>query len=283
MSTSHIPSLDFGGEGPNLLFLHANGYPPACYRDLLSRLAGSGHHVIAMAQRPLWKGSHPHDVQDWKPFSDDLLRFLDQIGQSAPVTVIGHSLGGVVTLRAAIRNPERFHSIILLDPVLFQPHFIVTWNIARALRITDYMHPLIPATKKRRRKFDNLDLLFSTYRRRPVFKYLDDNALRAYVEGITCPVEGGYKLCYSAEWESHIYYTSIWRDMELWRALPNLKVPTLIVRGDETDTFFESTARRVERVNPAIRVETIPQSTHLFPLEKPQEASQIIQDFLADV
>jgi pimeloyl-ACP methyl ester carboxylesterase len=39
----------------------------------------------------------------------------------------------------------------------------------------------------------------------------------------------------------------------------------------------------VERVNPAIRVETIPQSTHLFPLEKPQEASQIIQDFLADV
>lgn len=282
MPTSPIPSLDFGGNGPNLLFLHANGYPPACYRDLLSRLAGS-HHVIAMAQRSLWEGSQPQDIQDWGSFSDDLLRFLDQIGQSAPAIVVGHSLGGVVTLRAAIRNPQRFRAVILLDPVLFQPHFIVAWNIARALGVTDYMHPLIPAAKNRRRKFDDLERLFDTYRRRPVFKYLDDNALRAYVEGITCAVEGGYQLCYSAEWESHIYYTSIWRDMELWRALPDLKVPVLIVRGDETDTFFESTARRVQRANPDIRVKTISQSTHLFPLEKPQEVSQLIQDFLADV
>ena len=34
-----IPSIDFGGNGEELVFLHANGYPPECYRPLLTRLA----------------------------------------------------------------------------------------------------------------------------------------------------------------------------------------------------------------------------------------------------
>ena len=58
MPISPIPSLDFGGDGPNLLFLHANGYPPACYRPFLTRLATNAH-VTAMLQRPLWENSRP--------------------------------------------------------------------------------------------------------------------------------------------------------------------------------------------------------------------------------
>ena len=38
-----IPLLDFGGIGAELVFLHANGYPPDCYRPLLSRLAEKYH------------------------------------------------------------------------------------------------------------------------------------------------------------------------------------------------------------------------------------------------
>ena len=120
MPTSHIPSQDFGGKGPNLLFLHANGYPPACYRPLLTRLARS-NHVTAMLQRPLWEDSRPEDIHDWTPFSDDLLRFLDENESRAPTTVIGHSMGGIAALRAALRQPQKFQYLILLDPVLLPP------------------------------------------------------------------------------------------------------------------------------------------------------------------
>ena len=72
----NIPSLDFGGSGEELVFLHANGYPPECYRPLLSRLAEK-YHVTAMVQRPLWPESRPEDIDDWRPLTDDFLHFLD--------------------------------------------------------------------------------------------------------------------------------------------------------------------------------------------------------------
>ncbi len=282
MPTSHIPSQDFGGDGLNLLFLHANGYPPACYRPLLALLAKSTH-VTAMLQRPLWKESNPEDFRDWSLLSEDLLRFLDENKSAAPITVLGHSMGGIAALRAALRQPQKFQHLILIDPVLLPPSYIALWKISLTFNFAHRLHPHITSTLYRRREFEDLDLLFKRYRHRPAFKYLDDDALCAYIEGITSHKEnGGYQLIYSPEWESRIYYASIWNDMEIWRALPKLKVPTLIIRGAETDTFWKSTARKVKRLNPSIRIETIENATHLVALEHPQKILEIIQNFLTD-
>jgi pimeloyl-ACP methyl ester carboxylesterase len=275
-----IPSQDFGGDGPNLLFLHANGYPPACYRPLLARLAKS-YRVTAMLQRPLWEDSRPEDFRDWTLLSDDLLRFLDENASRAPEAVVGHSMGGIAALRAALRQPQRIQRLVLLDPVLLPPAFIALWNVALAFKFAHRLHPHIVSARYRRREFEDLDLVFKSYRQRPTFQYLEDEALRAYIAGITRPKEnGGYELIYSPEWESRVYYASIWNDMDIWRALPKLKVPTLIIRGAETDTFWKNTARKVTRLNPSIRVETIERATHLVPLEQPQKVFEILEKFL---
>jgi pimeloyl-ACP methyl ester carboxylesterase len=275
-----IPFQDFGGDGPELLFLHANGHPPACYRPLLARL-GQKYRVTAMLQRPLWEDSNPNDLRDWTPLTDDLLRFLDENQTRAPSVVVGHSMGGIAALRAAFRAPEKFPRLILLDPTLLPPHVIALWNLALVFKFAHLLHPHITNTLKRRREFDDLERLFIRYRERANLKYMDDDSLRAYVAGITRPkANGGYELAYSPEWESRVYYASIWRDMELWRALPQLKIPTLIVRGAQTDTFVESSARRVKRLNPSIRVEALEQASHLVPLEQPQEVSEIIFNFV---
>ncbi len=278
---SRIPFLDYGGQGPELLFLHANGYPPACYRPLLERLA-QDFHVQALLQRPLWDGSQPEDLRDWTPLSDDLLRYLDA-HHSGPVACVGHSLGGIVALRAALREPKRFSSLVLLDPVLFPPYFIRFWQVVFALGLGYRLHPLIRTAQTRRRQFDDLERLYNGYRRKSVFKYFDDNALRAYVEGIACQTDsGGYQLCYSPEWEARIYVTGVWRDMDIWRGLPGLQTPTLIVRGGETDTFWEQTGNLIKRKQPQVHVETLQHSTHLLPLERPHEVYELIRTFLKE-
>ncbi|MFZ5908504.1 MAG: alpha/beta fold hydrolase [Chloroflexota bacterium] len=278
---SQIPLLDYGGEGPELLFLHANGYPPDCYRPLLARLAGDVH-VTAMLQRPLWPDSKPEDIRDWTPLTDDLLRYLDA-HHPRPLACVGHSMGGIVALRAALREPERFSSLVLLDPVLFPPYFIRFWQVIFALGLGYRLHPLINGAKYRRREFDNLERLYNGYRRKSVFKYFDDDALRAYVEGIACQTDsGGYRLCYSVDWEIRIYITGVWRDMDIWRGLPKLRAPLLIVRGAETDTFWEKTAMLVKRKQPRARVEALEKSTHLLPLEHPNEVHELIRSFLKE-
>ena len=139
------------------------------------------------------------------------------------------------------------------------------------------------AALKRRRRFDDLETLFNSYRRKGIFRYFSDDSLRAYVNGIVKPAAaGGFELAYSPEWEARIYHTGVWRDMDLWRGLPSLKVPTLIIRGAETDTFLPAAAQRVMRIRPATTLVSLESATHLVALEKPQETYRTIRDFLKE-
>jgi pimeloyl-ACP methyl ester carboxylesterase len=276
---SPFPSFDLGGNGAHLHFLHANGYPPGCYKPLFELLQ-TQYHVVGMLLRPLWQDSNPSDVQDWHLLSDDLLRFLET--QSTPVIGVGHSIGAIVTLRAALRNPGKFRALVLIDPVLFVPSFLALWNIVRTLGLGNRLHPLIPGAQKRRRTFDDLETVFRGYRNRPVFRYMSDESLRTHIAGMTRKTDSGYELLYSPEWEARIYLTGM-RDFDLWRDLPKLQVPTLFIRGAETDTFLETSAKLVKRKQPQARVETLDKSTHILPLERPREVFDRMQSFLNEV
>jgi pimeloyl-ACP methyl ester carboxylesterase len=278
MNTSPYVALNQTGEP--LHFLHANGYPPACYHSFLELLK-TQYHVFGMLLRPLWEDSDPNDIKDWKPFSEDLLQFLAM--KPSPVIGVGHSIGAVVTLRAALRDPGKFLALVLIDPVLFVPGFLVKWHVVRALGLGDRLHPLIQAAKKRRRTFDELETVYHRYRGRSVFHYLSDETLRDYITGITRKTQNGsYELIYSPEWEAQIYRTGL-QDFDIWRDLSALEVPTLFLRGAETDTFLEDAAKLVKRKQPRARLETLEKTTHLLPLERPGEVFDMMQSFLQEV
>jgi pimeloyl-ACP methyl ester carboxylesterase len=276
-----IPCFDLGANGPPLHFLHANGYPPACYKPFLDLLKPH-YHVFGMLLRPLWKDSNPGEIKDWQLFSTDLLQFLAS-NSRAPVIGVGHSIGAIVTLRAALRDPGKFRALVLIDPVLFVPAFLVRWHFIRLLGLGDRLHPLIPAAKKRRRTFDDLEKVFHSYRKRKVFRYLSDENLRILIEGIThSGPDGTYELVYSPDWEAQIYRTGL-HDTDIWQDLSRLEVPTLILRGAETDTFLENAAELVKRKLPDARVEVVEKSTHMLPLERPGEVIGIMQSFINTV
>jgi len=274
-------SFTYNDTGQPLHFLHANGYPPDCYKPLFELLK-TEYRVFGMHLRPLWDDAKPEEIQSWHPLSDDLLRFLSDRGADSVIGV-GHSIGAVVTLRAALRDPGKFRALVLIDPVLFVPSIMAMWKITQMLGLGNRTHPLIIGAMKRRRHFDDLETVFQGYRNRSVFRYMSDESLWAYIKGITrTRSDGGFELVYSPEWEVQIYRTGM-HDFDIWRGLPKLKVPTLIIRGAETDTFLESAARLVKRKQPKVRVETLEKSTHLLPLERPKEVFEIMHSYLKEV
>src|SRR5947208_1105757 len=63
------------------------------------------------SERPAGQGSVFEDA-------DDLAGLIDELGL-APAHVVGNSFGAAVTLRAAVRHPQLFRSVLIHEPPLF--------------------------------------------------------------------------------------------------------------------------------------------------------------------
>lgn len=273
-----IPFTAFSTSGPYLHFAHANGYPPMAYAPLLNALATT-YRVEAMHFRPLWPEAKPENVQrDWYPFMADLEQFFAERGQKGFIGV-GHSLGAVTTLAAALHNPDLFRAVVLIDPVLFRRRFLLLWDAVRTVGLGRRLHPLIPTALRRRKVFESVDEMFSRYRRAAVFSRLSDDGLRAYVNSIARPrADGQVELNYSPEWEVKVYETG---PLNLWSRLPRLRPPLLLIWGAESDTFQAPAARKIQRLLPTARVISVPETGHLVPLEQPETVRQLMDEFLS--
>ncbi|MFV8221475.1 alpha/beta fold hydrolase, partial [Enterobacter cloacae complex sp.6700776] len=55
-------------------------------------------------------------TSDWRRLRDQLLHFIEHdMRPDAPVALVGHSLGGMLSLMAACRRPELVSQLVLLD------------------------------------------------------------------------------------------------------------------------------------------------------------------------
>jgi pimeloyl-ACP methyl ester carboxylesterase len=283
-----IPVLSFEGQGPLVHFLHANGYPPQTYHAFLS-LFSPDYRVIAAGLRPLWSGTNPQEVQNWHTFRDDLIHLLDRkrsadkrlLDRGGKGIGMGHSVGATATLMAAIRRPDLFRALVLIEPVIFPPLVCVFWDVIARLGLMEEIHPLIKRTLKRRVTFPDQSTMFENYRQKKVFQRISDPVLWDYVEGMTRETaEGEIQLAYSPAWEARIYATAALVDRSTWRQLPTVDIPTLLVRGVHTDTFWKGTARRMAARLPDARLETLADTGHLAPLEAPEKTYRVVQEFL---
>jgi pimeloyl-ACP methyl ester carboxylesterase len=266
---------DLGGEGPLLHLAHANGFPPGTYRPLAENLKDR-FHVISLPLRPLWPGRTPAGASSWHVLADDLARGLEELGFSSVIGV-GHSLGGVCTMLAAVGRPKLFRALVLIDPVILPPLILLILKLLRRLGLAE-RQPLVKGARQRRRVWPSREACYNSYRGKPVFARWPDASLRAYVKAGTRRREDGQvELAYPPEWEAHIYATN---PTDIWRYVPKVQAPLLVIYGEDSDTFRPASQRRMARLLPAARFSVIPGAGHLVAMEHPDETGAIIKGFL---
>ena len=273
--------VDLGGEGPVIHLAHANGFPPATYEPLAAELR-TDYHLIGLPARPLWPGSRPDSAPTWQPMAGDLIEGLDELARtrmiSPPIVGVGHSLGGVLTMWTAIRRPDLFRAVVLIDPVILPPD---------QLRLLRLMHlvglhrrlPLVQATLRRRRSWPSRHACFEHLAGKPFFADWPAASLDAYVtSGTQERPDGQVELIYPPEWEAHIFATT---PTDIWHYVPQLHTPVLALRGERSPTFPAGSLDRLARLLPLARTVTIPDSDHMVPLERPAETAAAIRNFLS--
>ncbi len=276
--TSPIPFDDFGGEGPMLHFAHANGYPPACYRRMIAPMTDH-YHVLAVHHRPLWKGTLPEDLESWNEIGQDMIQFLDEHGLSNIIGV-GHSLGAVATMFAAVKRPDLFRTVILIEPVLLMPAILQLFTTQSMEALAEDV-PLIRIAKSRRSNWDNRAEAFEHYRPKRVFAKWSDDALWDYIwHGLQKNEAGEIELIYAPEWEARIYSLP---PTDVWDMIPKIERPTFGIRGAESDTLVPAAWQLWQMAQPKGKFLNISDCTHMLPMEKPVEIAGAIHNFIREL
>jgi len=219
-----------------------------------------------MHQRPLWENSNPSSLKSWYQLADDLILFFEQ-QQFKQVIGVGHSLGGVVSIIAAIKRPDLFSKLILIDPVIFPKHFTRFTNLLP----TFIRKKIIPAAKlsaKRRDTWADQQTIYDSFRTKKVFRNFSDSALWDFVKAGTKPDGNGQvTLTYPKDWETQIYITA----PSLLKELKKLNIPILAIKGQYSNVIMDDVWSEWKEAQPHNGFLEFPNSGHLVPMEYPGE------------
>ncbi len=249
-----------------IFFAHANGFPSATYGKLFAALAPD-YRVCHLAQ-------HGHDPrfpvgENWQLLVDELLHHLAQ--QDAPVWGVGHSLGGVLHLHAALRRPEYYRGVVMLDsPVLTRAD---QW-LLRAAKRFGFIDRITPAgrTLGRREAFSDRDSARVYFSGKALFRHFDPECLEAYLQHGLLAADGGLRLQFDPATEISIY-----RNVPHTSPAPvrQLQVPLAMVRGQGSSVIRRHHALAV-RAMPKGEYHSVP-GGHMFPLERPNDTASLIK------
>lgn len=252
-------------SAPPLQFAHANSFPAASYRVFLTRLAErfDVRFVPKFGHDPRYPvtESWPHLVE----------QLIDAVARGpVPVIGVGHSLGGYLSLLAAVRRPELFRAVILLDAPLIGTFHGHALALVKQLGLLERFSPGAGALG-RRSEWPTVEAALTHFGSKRVFARFDPRSLEDYVRHATEATEHGVRLAFRPEVEHRIYGTLPHR---VGRAAKSLRVPGGLIVGRQSDIvrrFGLAPSRRI------LRVVTTP-GGHLFPLEHPEAAAEAVME-----
>lgn len=276
MAKTRIPYVRFGGEGSVLHFAHANGFPPKAYKKLLRPLVAN-HRVIGIKHRPLWENQDHRQLHSWEQIADDLIRFLDE-KKLSNIIGMGHSLGGTASVIAAIKRPDLFSKLVLIDPVIFPDHILKLSGLLPQFLRKKLVSPAKIALRRTDRWSSEKEV-YDSWRKKKVFKNIDNDVLYNLIKTAIVPHSGGgVTLAYSKEWEAQVYITI----MPVFSKLKKIKTPMMVIKGEHTDVLRDDLWADWQKAQPHNRFLSIENAGHLVPLEYPELLSKTIAEWLVE-
>ncbi len=247
------------GEGYPTIFLHGLGFTSGGSDWFPSIAEGIGEkvHVIALdmmswgLDRPNWRFSLPYLV-------DHVREVQDKLGLKK-TNMVGHSLGGWVSALLAYESPERVNKLVLVAHAGLNPNpppNLATFKLPTKEEITAGLQVVEDADVRN--------------------SMIEDRWRHTNAPGAA---------------EAYGRVAEMFQDMDmrrryyLLRRLPEIKVPTMLIYGEEDIIYPPVTAeknmREVVRDSiPGARYEVLPKTGHLIPTDNPKELTRLLKDFL---
>jgi NAD+ synthase len=123
------------GEGPPVILIHGMSASLSDWWRLMPLLVSAGYQAIAVDMLGHGDSHKPDDPKHYstKVVYEALETWIDQLGIETPFYLIGHSLGGYMSLTYALKNPDRVKAMVLVNPL---------YSIKQLTGLLDLLMPL---------------------------------------------------------------------------------------------------------------------------------------------
>jgi pimeloyl-ACP methyl ester carboxylesterase len=266
-------------NGRTVVLFHGKNFGADYWAGTLRALSEQGYRVIAPDQIGFGKSSKPEIRYTFAMLADNTLRLLDHL-KVGRVAVVANSMGGMLGVHFARRNPDRVAALVLEDP----------------LGLEDYVLSIPPQKTPDLVKLEMAQTPAS-YR----------NFLRGYFPKTFRPeferfVEQFARVQLSAEYPRYAHVSALTYQMiydgPVYDELPKLTVPTLLVIGQLDRTVFgrrfappevvkplgnfPELGRAAQRRIPGAKLVEFEGIGHVPHLEVPERFHAAVLEFLAD-
>jgi len=262
-----------------IVFSHANSFPASTYRVLFKDLHARGFTVNAVEKfghNPRYPitNNWPHVVQQLVDFTQEVVARTGE-----PVWLVGHSLGGFLSLMTASREPALARGVVLIDsPILGG------WRSTAVgvMKTTQVMGSLSPGavSRHRRTQWPTVEAAFAHFRHKKAFAKWDEAVLWDYVTHGTQDCEGHRTLCFDRHVETQ-FYNTVPDNLERLLARHPAKCPVSFIGG------LASTEMRQVGMAATLKITRgrtmMLDGSHLFPMEKPAATAAAIEAALRNM
>ena len=258
--------LDWGNpDRPALVLMHGARLHAQVWNHFVRRMH-ERFHIVALDQRG--HGDSGWSAQDGYHF-EELYRDLRAVVEARGLerfTLIGHSLGGMVSMLYAHRHPETLQRLVLVDVAAGLPPVPPGTDLSR---IAETPSP---------REFDShdqaTDYLAGIMQLAP--RYMVAESVR---HGMRRTDTGRYTWKYDPAL-AHIRRPRS-AALDLWKMVETIPTPTLLQYGSHSRVVTPEIAVRMAQTMPRCAIERIENAGHALFTDQPEAFADSVERFLA--
>jgi pimeloyl-ACP methyl ester carboxylesterase len=255
--------LDYGLAGRQpLLFVHG-GAAHAHWFDFVAPGFSADHHVRSLDQRGHGDSAWAEPAAySFKIYAADLNAFVEAL-DLRDFVLIGHSMGGIVSLLYAATYPGRVGRLVIVDSTMRHS----TDRVAQMREIGTR-----PATR-----YATQEDLVARYRLRPfegAHQAAPEVIQRMALYSGRQEADGSWR--HKADRRMYARFEPV-ASVPLWA---QIKVPTLAVKGDRTTRFTPEVLAEIRALAPQVQLAEVPGSDHHVMLDNPQGFVDAVRKFL---
>jgi len=265
--------VEWLGEGPPLLLLHATGFHSRCWYEVVKRLPG--RHIFAVDLRFHGRSGASGEVS-WKVMADDIRILVEQLGLN-DIIGVGHSIGGHLLARVAAARPQTFQRLVLLDPVIQSPErYELFKGTLGGLGASD--HPV----SRRKNNWRDAEEMFERFKEREPFSTWQPEILRDYCDYALRPADDDeYQILACDPINEAGIYMHQEGNEDLLDMLPDITTPVTLLRAPPDESEFPNFAAsptwpELARVLPNCEEIYLPEHNHFIPMQDPELVARVI-------